>query len=161
MTFKKAVIIFVLVYGLIGLYFYGPKLFKEKEKEVAPSTTRMQVELEWDVNNELNGNFRTPAWLKDSKLTKYVKEEEYSGDVLGDPDFTSAYQLMSLLAQLQLGDPTLSSSFLNPDLSHTDYDGKKVAEITERAAELSAQITKNHSLSKEKFPEPPLGNKRT
>lgn len=153
MTLRKAIVIFVLVYGLIGLYFFGPMLFKEKAKEVKPAGSgEMKVELEWDVTNELNGNYRTPAWLRNSELKKYVEEEEYSTtEALGEPEFTSAYQLMSLFAQLQLGDPTLASSFVNPYLSHSDYDSKKVAEITKTAESLASKITKNKTLAKVKI----------
>jgi hypothetical protein len=154
MTLKKAIVIFVFVYGLIGLYFFAPKLFKEEAQE-AKSAGSSEIELEWDVANELNGNFRTPAWLKNAEFKKYVEEEEYNrAETLGEPEFTSTYQLMSLLAQLQLGDPTIASSFVNPYLSHSDYESKKVAEITKTAESLATKITKNRTLTNVKISPP-------
>ncbi|MCY9665734.1 hypothetical protein M5X11_12290 [Paenibacillus alginolyticus] len=159
MILKRVTFIFLLVYGLIGVYFFGSKISDEKPKEVRPIVGEMKIELDWDVANEVDGNYRTPLWLRNDGYKKYVDEVEGSHEaVLGDPEFTSAYQLMSLIAQLQLGDPTIASSFVSPYLSHSDYDSKKVADITEKSKSLADRITKNESLAKVKI-SPPIQRK--
>lgn len=102
----------------------------------------------------MNGNYRTPIWLRDATYKEYVQEIEYSGTLLGEPELTSAYQLMSLFAQLQLGDPTIASSFVNPYLSHSDYDSKRVADIEQQAESLARRITLNQTITKVKISPP-------
>jgi len=153
MTLKKTIIIFLIVYITIGILAFVPSLIKKDHSEVIKKSG-MKVELEWDVHNELNGNYRTPAWLKNNDLMKYVEEVEYTGEDVGGPALTSAYQLMSLFAQLQLGDPTITSSFINPDISYTDYESHRVHDIINTATSLANEITKDKSLIKVKVSSP-------
>ncbi|TVX99433.1 hypothetical protein [Paenibacillus cremeus] len=154
MNIKKLIIICLFVYISIGLYTFGPRVLGNKSKEVQSKASEMKIQLEWDVANELKGNYRTPLWLKNDEYKKYVEEVDSRKKVLDGPELTSAYQLMSLLAQLQLGDPTIASSFVNPYLSHSDYTSKKVADITEKSKSLASRITQNQSLAKVKVSEP-------
>lgn len=155
MTFKKAATIFLIVYTLIGLYVFIPMFLEDKpiEDELPPATEKT-IALEWNVLNELEGNFRTPIWLRNAEFKGKVQEIEYTPRLLGEPVFTSSYQLISLFAQLQLGDPTVGSSFVHPYFSHTDYDSKRVADIDNRAKDLAGRITKNQTIVNVKISSP-------
>lgn len=145
MSFKKIAIISLSLYLLIGIAVFTN--YSSNKKSDSKSTYTIDESLYvWNVNDESLGDYSSPAWLRDPELLKYTHEVHYSDT----PDFKPVkfveYQLMSLFAQLQLGDPLLASSYINPEISYKDYDVRLPLQMEEQASKYRDTITKNQSI---------------
>lgn len=142
MKLKTIVIIFIIVYSIIGVFVFTD-YFKNKkdEKSHLPQSQEenLRNQYTWNVKEESLSDYRAPSWLRDSSLKNYMEEVHFATTDDLTPEFTARYQLMSFIAQLQLGDPLLASSFINPEISYMDYEVRLPKEM-ESAAENYAQI---------------------
>ncbi|MGF7036054.1 hypothetical protein J2T17_007105 [Paenibacillus mucilaginosus] len=141
---KKAILIFCGVYALIGIIYFGFM----REDTTAADRDGTTMEMTWDVENEAAGNYHPPLWLKDPKYRDTVEEIEYSKTRDSDVEFTSAFQITSLMAQAQLGDTTIMASFVNPDISYTDYPFRDEIGLEKATYTFAKRLTRDWTLKK-------------
>lgn len=151
MSLKKIIIFGIIGYAIVGFFLLSSG---SKNKETPGTTTGItgifnesDVVLTWDIKQEKEGTYKAPVWLKNANYIHYVEENDFAKKST-PTNFSSQFQLMSLIAQLQLGDPTLAYSYIAPEYAYAEYETRDYDVMKETSEGLASAATKNYQLTK-------------
>ena len=153
---KKWITLFVIIWLSGGAFLYFTDI-KEKNEESLIEETQVQIsnnnpiftaKMAWVVYDEDHGNYKSPYWMRDKSLAKYVDEMDHSKQ---NKHNTPEYQLITFFAEAQLGNPKHITSYLSHGKRSEDFKNISLNEldkIDQMLADFADEITKNQSIEK-------------